>query len=109
MHININSDNHVELNEQSVQQWSSEITASLKRFSDWITRIEVHLTDVNSAAKTGPEDIRCVLEARPAGRQPVSVEVRGATVEHAIQDGIETLQRRLGTIADKARSDKRNR
>lgn len=109
MQVIINSGNHVDVNQDAVQQWQSEILASLDRFSDWITRVEVHLTDENSQAKGGPDDIRCLMEARPASQQPVSIEVRAASVEQAIQDGTNTLERRLNTMMDKVRNEKRKR
>lgn len=107
MQVNINSDNHIDLNESSVQQWHTEITAALDRFSDWITRVEVQLTDENSRAKVGSEDIRCLMEARPAGKQPVSIEVRAASVDQAIRAGTNTLERRLDSVSDKARTQAR--
>ena len=107
MQVLINSDNQVDLREDLVQRWQGDIAESLKRFDNWITRVEVHLTDENSHTKGGLNDIRCLLEARPADRQPVSVEVRGATAELALADGIDTLSRRLGTILDKTRTQKR--
>ena len=107
MQVIINSDNQVDLNEAAIQHWQEEVTTLLQRFSDWITRVEVHLTDENSNSKGGIDDIRCLLEARPAGKQPVSIEVRGATVEQALSEGIQTLKQRLGTMQDKARTQQR--
>ena len=109
MLVNLHSDNHVDLKEDSIQQLETEIATSLKRFSNWITRVEVHLTDENSQAKGGSDDIRCLMEARPAGKQPVSIEVRAASVVQAIQQGTNTLERRLGDIEDKARTEARKR
>lgn len=107
MQVIINSNNHIDLTEHSIQQWQAEITASLQRFSDWITRVEVHLTDENSSVKGGSDDIRCLMEARPASQQPVSIEVRAASVDRAILEGTNTLKRRLATMVEKARSKER--
>lgn len=109
MQININSDRHIQVNETLVEKWRTEIADALQRFGDWITRVEVQLNDTNSAAKGGGDDIRCLMEARPAGQQPVSVEVRAATVEEAISQGLGALRRRLGGISDKARTEARKR
>ena len=109
MQVNINSDSHVDVKENSVQQWRTEITAALKRFGDWITRVEVQLTNENSRAKGGSDDIRCLMEARPAGRQPVSIEVRAASINQAIREGIDTLERRLENVSEKARNQARKR
>ena len=107
MQVIINSDNQVDLQSNFIEHWQTEIATSLQRFSDWVTRIEVHLTDENSNSKGGVDDIRCLIEARPANRQPVSVEVRGASAEQALADGVQTLDRRLGTMIDKARTQQR--
>ena len=107
MQIIINSGNHLPMNQDSIEQYQSEIAASLKRFNDRITRIEVHLTNENSLAKGGADDIRCLMEARPASQQPVSVEVRAATVEQAIREGTSTLKRRLSAMLDKSQSEQR--
>jgi len=109
MQVIINSNSQVDVNENSIQQWQSEITESLSRFGEWITRVEVHLSDENSQAKEGQDDIRCLMEARPANRQPVSIEVRAANVGQAIIEGTDTLERRLGTILDKARTESRKK
>lgn len=109
MQVKINSDNHIEVKEGAVEKWQEEVATSLARFSDWLTRIEVHLTDENSHAKGGADDIRCLMEARPAGKTPVSIEVRAANVDQAIHQATATLERRLGTIVDKARTERRKR
>ena len=107
MQIIINSNNQVPMNQDSIEQYQSEVAASLERFNDRITRIEVHLTDENSLAKGGVDDIRCLMEARPASQQPVSVEVRAASVEQAIREGTNTLKRRMNTMFEKSQTEKR--
>ena len=109
MQIKINSDSQIDIDARFVDHWESEIESSLERFSDRLTRIEVHLTDENSHAKGGADDIRCLMEARPAGQKPISIEVRGASVELALQDGIGTLSRRLANMVEKARTEARKR
>ena len=107
MQVLINGDKHLNLNGESIQQWQEEITDALERFSDWITRIEVHVTDENSAAKGGGDDIRCLMEARPKNHQPVSIEVHAQALGYAIRDAIDTLEKRLSTILEKARTEQR--
>jgi hypothetical protein len=106
MKITINHDRHIDVHADQAALWQSEIAASLQRFGDRITRLEVHLSDENSQTKGGPDDIRCLIEARPAGQQPVSIEVREATADQAIREAIKTLERRLGNILDKARRER---
>lgn len=55
-----------------------------------ITRVQIHLGDEN-AGKSGAADKRCVMEARPAGRQPVAVTHKAATLEEACDGAAEKL------------------
>ena len=107
MKIIINSNSQVELKQDAILHFESEITSSLERFADWITRIEVHLTDENSAKKSGQDDIRCMMEARPSGHQPISIEVRAASTSPAIMEATEMLERRLDTMLSKIRTEQR--
>lgn len=50
-----------------------EVTSKIGRLSDRLTRIEVHVGDEN-AAKHGPGDKRCLMEARPRGLDPIVAE-----------------------------------
>jgi ribosome-associated translation inhibitor RaiA len=67
----------------------------LERFSDQVTRVEVHLSDENSDKKSGGADIRCLLEARLAGRQPVAVTDEAATLEQAVDGAVRKMRRSL--------------
>ena len=70
---------------------------SLDRFSTQLTRIEVHVGDDN-AAKGGAVDKRCQIEARPAGRDPVSVTNSAPTIELAVAGAAKKLQRLLDSL-----------
>lgn len=105
MQIQLNTDNHVH-GEASLAAWAeSELKDRLARFRDSITRIEVHLSDVN-AARTAGQDKRCKLEARLAGRQPVVVQHDAAKVAEAVQGAAEKLVRLLDTTLGRARDAK---
>lgn len=54
--------------------------STLGRFGDWITRVEVQLSDEDGPKNRGNAK-RCVMEARPAGLQPVSASHQGATLD----------------------------
>ena len=72
MQIQVNTDDNVKGNDELTRHVEAEIGAALSRFSDQLTRVEAHLSDEN-AGKSGGADKRCMLEARPAGKQPVAV------------------------------------
>jgi hypothetical protein len=74
MQIQINTDKTITLDIELARFVKAEITRALGRFESQVTRVEVHLSDVNSH-KPGLHDKRCQIEARPAGRKPVSVNI----------------------------------
>jgi len=84
MKIQINTDNNVSIQGTLAQRIEDIVRLDLSRFSDQITRIEVHLSDENSLAKTGTLDKRCLLEARPAGEQPIAISYQAETTQEAV-------------------------
>jgi ribosome-associated translation inhibitor RaiA len=95
MQIQINTDSNIEGSAELAQQVKAVVINSLDRFSEQITRVEVHLSDQNSDKNFGNEDKRCLLEARLAGLQPISVSDSAATLERAVDGAVEKLTRSL--------------
>jgi ribosomal subunit interface protein len=104
MKIQVNTDNHIESNEGLIRHVESVVEETLSRFGSRVTRVEVHLTDESSSAKSGGDDKRCAMEARLAGLQPIAVSHQSPTVDQAIEgaaDKLEkTLERTLGRLDD---------
>jgi len=71
-----------------------KVGSALGRFADRVTRVEAHLKDEN-AGKSGPADKRVVLEARPAGLDPIVVEERHEDFYAAVNQAADTLERAL--------------
>lgn len=65
---------------------------ALGHFGDRLTRIEAHVGDHNGAKK-GPADKRCMIEARPAGSDPVAVEAVGEDLYAVVSDAAGKLRR----------------
>jgi ribosome-associated translation inhibitor RaiA len=95
MKIQVNTDNHIHGSEELTRQVVGVVEGTLDRFSNRITRVEVHLTDENSSAKSRGNDIRCVMEARPASQQPITVSHDAATLEEAVNGAAEKLEKTL--------------
>ena len=95
MQIQLNTDHNIEGSDKLQAQVEEAVTGALGRFSDRITRVEVHLTDVN--ANKGGRDTRCVMEARIGGIQPVVVDDLSRTVDQAIRGAAGKLERALET------------
>lgn len=90
MKIEVNTDHNVDGSEELTSRVVADVTATLSRFSDRLTRVEVHLSDEN-ADKGGVADKRCVIEARPVGLQSVAVTDNADTVEDACRGALRKL------------------
>lgn len=95
MQVQINTDSNIEGHDELTQQVEAVIRDALDRFSERITRVEVHLSDENSDQKFGIDDKRCLLEARLAGLRPTAVSHQAATLEQAVDGAAEKLKRSL--------------
>jgi len=95
--IQISTDGSIDGSGVLVDRLTAVIDGGLSRFGDQVTRVEVHLSDEN-AAKAGPADKRCVIEARPAGLQPVAVSHDADTVDGAVSGSLRKLQRQLDSV-----------
>lgn len=100
MQIQVNTDDNVKGGEDLTDRISTEIHARLDRFSQHITRIEVHLRD-ETGAKSGGADKRCLIEARLEGRQPQVASDQAATLEGAYSGAAKKLQHALETTLGK--------
>jgi hypothetical protein len=94
MQIQVNTDDSVEGRDALLIQVEAAVEAALGRFGDQLTRVEVHLSDVNSG-RGGSEDKRCMMEARPAGQQPVAVTHNAASLVEAYEGAAGKLQNLL--------------
>jgi len=94
MKIQLNTDVHIDGTEALAAQVSAMVKQALERFAEHVTRVEVHLSDENGG-KSGPQDHRCMLEARLEGRQPVAVTDQAATLEQAVHGAAHKLARLL--------------
>lgn len=97
MQIQINTDGNVEGDDALAEHVSGVLRHALDHVSGRITRLEVHLSDENSDKKPGRSDMRCLLEARLAGLQPVSVSNQAATLDQAVDGAVGKLKRTLAT------------
>ncbi|MEA5452588.1 HPF/RaiA family ribosome-associated protein [Leptolyngbya sp. CCNP1308] len=97
MQVQINTDSNIEGNQVIAEQVGYAIRDTLDRFSQHITRVEVHLSDENSDEKFGAHDKRCLIEARLANHQPISVSDQAATVEQSLSGAAEKMKHLLDT------------
>lgn len=95
MLIQIETDSNIEGDDTLTEQVEAVVRNTLDRLSEQITRVSIHLSDENSDKKAGAEDKRCLLEARLAGLQPISVSHQAATLEQAVDGAVQKLKRSL--------------
>jgi uncharacterized protein (UPF0335 family) len=107
MQVQFNSDKNIAGVDARTAELEGVLTDQLDRFSERITRLEVHLSDVNSH-KSGQDDKRCMLEARLAGRDPVVVTHNAATIEEAVDGAAGKLKRALDSTLGRLSEIDRN-
>lgn len=108
MQIEITTDDHIDASDEMIAGFESEVESGLSRFESRLTRVEVHLGDEN-AGKSGADDKRCTVEARPTGQQPVAVTHHAATVDEACRGAVQKLHKlldsRFGRLDDRKGGD----
>jgi len=95
MQVHVSTDNHIQGRDRLATYVASVVEATLAHFQDRITRVEVHLSDVNGS-KPGSADKRCVMEARVEGRKPFAVSHEGGKLDEAISATAGKLRRLIG-------------
>jgi ribosome-associated translation inhibitor RaiA len=102
MLVQTNTDRSIEGSQKLAGEVEAVVIDALSRFTDRITRVEVHLSDENSA-KGGADDKRCMMEARLDGRPPTAVSHKAATLEEAIAGAADKLARNLDSTLGRLR------
>ena len=107
MQIQINTDGNIEGHETLATEVSTVVESALNRHSNHITRVEVHLSDENSDKKGGNRDMRCLMEARLEGRQPIAVTHQAATLDQAVDGAADKLTKSIDSTLGRLRDQKR--
>ena len=79
MQIEVSTDSNIEGREKLAAHVKGVVESALNRFSDRITRVEVHK--------------RCMMEARLQGRQPTVVTRQATTLDQAVDGAAGKLKR----------------
>jgi ribosome-associated translation inhibitor RaiA len=97
MQVQVNTGDGLE-GKDTLERWATDfLNAELARFANEISRVEVQLTDEAKGKKNG-EDMRCMLEARLNGHQPVAVQHHAENMDEAIRGASIKLVRALEHI-----------
>lgn len=92
LQVIVNTDSSIELHEPLARHVEKTVQDALDRFANQITRVEVHLSDANSA-KGADGDNRCLIEARIAHQAPIAVSDHGPNLHQAIAGAADKLKR----------------
>jgi hypothetical protein len=95
MQVLLNSDTQIKDHRAMTSYLETVLVESLGRFGGRVLRVDAHLSDDNSAAKTDVDDIHCTLEAQVTGLAPVIAKDKAATSHQAIQGAVGKLERAI--------------
>lgn len=84
-----------------MQNNKAMVSNRLGRFSEYVTRVEVHLSDRNSDKKFCNEGIRCLLESWFTGIEPNTASNRAAILERTFDGAIGKLARSLDSSLER--------
>lgn len=105
MQIQINTDRNIEGEQALSSHVSGVVKAALTHFSEHITRVEVHLSDVNGH-KVSKDDKHCVIEVRLEGRQPIAASHSAETLHQAADGAAVKIARAIETKLGKDKDHK---
>ena len=104
MFIQIHTDNQIPADNERDGRIEEQIRQRLARFESRITHFEAHVSDVNGP-RGGNADLRCSVEARANGLEPVAAHDNAADVERAVMGAtkkvVAALDRQLGKLTDR--------
>lgn len=108
MQIQVRTDDHIHGGQSLADQLELEVSQKLARFGESITRVELHISDVD-ASKEGVCDKRVVIEAHLGNRPTLVVNTEAGKVAEAVSIALIKLVRMidndLGKLKDKAGRD----
>jgi hypothetical protein len=106
LQILVNTDSNVRGGPDLDASVDALVGSPLRRFAGRLTRVSVHLSDLNGL-KTRGRDKRCVIEARPANGRPVTVSHVGLTFSEALVGARRKMLRHLDDAFDRVKSIRR--
>lgn len=103
--IQIRTDNNINVNDSRATELKGIVTHAMRHCSNHITRIEMHLSDVNGA-KAGDNDKSCVMEVRLQHKKPIAATEESNTVSESVKGAADKLARMVKSTLERA-ADKR--
>lgn len=107
LHFQFNTDSSVMGTHEVAQRIEAQVRQRLARFADRLTRVEVHVSDVNGR-KHGADDKHCTIEARPRGSRPIGVTGKASDVDAAARIAASIMAERLARVLGKSERHRRD-
>lgn len=101
MQVLLHTDPNTDGSHLMTEHLEAVVKKALGRFGERVTRVEAHLSDVNSPARSSNDGIHCTLEARLVGTEVVVVKDHAGNAHQAIEGAVRKLQRAIGTAMAK--------
>jgi ribosome-associated translation inhibitor RaiA len=103
--VQINTDNQIKSDSDANERLEQRVRERLSRFEDRLTRVEVHISDVDGP-RGGADDKRASLEARPNGLAPIGVVADADSIDAAVSNAADKAARALERAFGKLTSRK---
>ena len=97
MKIQVNSEKTIAVDAGLIRFVEGEVRRLLDRFAIRLTRVEIHLSDVDNTNR-GQPDKRCLIEVRPTGARPLSASAQATKMAYAVSHALGKIQRSLTTF-----------
>lgn len=101
MQVLLHTDPNTDGSQSMAQHLETVAQAAMARFGERVTRIEAHLSDVNSLARAGENDIHCTLDAHLVGQGAIVVKDQAGNAHQAIEGALRKLKRAVGVALEK--------
>ncbi len=106
MQIQISTDHNINGHESMAAQVRGVVESALIRVRDHVTRVEVHL-GIEGSHGSSENDLRCMMEARLEGRQPVAVTHQAANLLQAVEGAADKLTKMIERTIERLRDSER--
>jgi len=100
MQIQVYTDSNIEGRENLAIYIRGLVGDAIRRFSDRISRIEVHIRDTNGL-KNSRDDKHCMIEVRIKGHQPIAVTHFASTLNEAVSGAIDKVKRSMESTLER--------
>lgn len=101
MDFQFNSDRRIDGTDELATEIEGRVRDRLRRFASRLTRIELHLRDIDGTTN-GANGIECVIEARPANGLPMAASERSREIMPAVNGAIVKLMSKMDSTFGKA-------